>query len=227
MTIQSVLAALPVVPALIGLLGGAVVALTTGPVLRALPEPAGEPDKISYRSLATWPFALGCGLLAAAATFAVVVQVPPVSRFAWIGLVTAGVLMAAIDARTTWLPRVLSHVGWILTGLGVLAASVVARDPGLLVRCAAGAAGVGAFYLAVWAISGGGFGFGDVRLAPILGAAAASVSWPAIVWAVLLGSLLGAAHGLVRMTRRRSGPFPYAPALVLGTFLALAFAPLR
>jgi prepilin signal peptidase PulO-like enzyme (type II secretory pathway) len=34
------------------------------------------------------------------------------------------------------------------------------------------------------------------------------------------GSLLGAAYGGLRLLRRRTGPFPYAPALLAGAYLA-------
>ena len=70
-------------------------------------------------------------------------------------------------------------------------------------------------------MSRGGFGFGDVRFAPLIGAAAAAHSLSLLLWALVLGSLVGAVQGLVRLARRRRAPFPYAPAMLTGAYLAL------
>ena len=83
-----------------------------------------------------------------------------------------------------------------------------------------GAAVAGLLLFLVWFISRGGIGFGDVRFAPLVGAATASQSWSVLIWALLLGSLAGAAHGLARLALRRAGPFPYAPTMLLGAYLA-------
>ena len=122
--------------------------------------------------------------------------------------------------------------GLASAGLGMAAATVVA---GLLswlsggvdgavpqvVRIVAGAAIAGALYAGVWAISRGGFGFGDVRFAPLVGAAAAAHSFSVLLAALVLGSLAGAGYGLVRLIKRRRSPFPYAPAILAGAYLAL------
>ncbi len=131
---------------------------------------------------------------------------PVAARPLWLVLGTVAVLLAAIDARTTWLPLVLTRIGW----LGMAAATVVA---GLLswlsvgidgavqqvLRIVAGAVIVGALYAGVWLISRGGFGFGDVRFAPLVGAAAAAHSFSLLLAALVLGSLAGAGYGLVRL----------------------------
>ena len=76
----------------------------------------------------------------------------------------------------------------------------------------------------MWLASRGGFGFGDVRFAPLVGAPAAAHSWSLLLWALLLGSVAGAVWGLVRMLRGRRGPYPYAPWLLAGGYLACATA---
>ena len=45
-----------------------------------------------------------------------------------------------------------------------------------------------------------------------------------LIWALLLGSLAGAGHGLLRLALRRTGPFPYAPSMLLGAYLAVGAA---
>ena len=59
-----------------------------------------------------------------------------------------------------------------------------------------------------------------MRFAPLVGAATAGHSWSLLIWALLLGSLAGAGHGLLRLALRRAGPFPYAPSMLLGAYLA-------
>ena len=82
----------------------------------------------------------------------------------------------------------------------------------------------GLLYFGIWLVARGGFGFGDVRFAPLVGAATAAHSWSLLIWAMLLGSILGALYGVVRLARRRAGPFPYAPAMLAGAYLACGTA---
>jgi len=112
------------------------------------------------------------------------------------------------------------QVTWVAMAVATLTGASLAGSWAILLRAAAGAALAGALYLLVWLLSRGGFGFGDVRFAPLLGAAAAAHSWRLLVAALLAGSLLGAAHGLVRVLRRSGGSFPYAPAMLAGSYLA-------
>ena len=84
-----------------------------------------------------------------------------------------------------------------------------------------GAAVAGALYFIVWLVTRGGFGFGDVRFAPLIGAAAAACSWRLLIWALALGTLVGGVNGLVRLLARRPGAFPYAPSMLAGAYLAL------
>jgi leader peptidase (prepilin peptidase) / N-methyltransferase len=204
------------------LLTGLVTATAAGPVLRSLPEPADVPDKITYRSLVTPGFLLLCGGLAAAAAALSWHSMPLAAQPLWTVLSTVGILLAAIDARTTWLPLRLTQIAWLLMVLGALAAVTLGGGWPLLLRCGVGAGTAGALYFVGWVLSRGGFGFGDVRFAPLLGAAAGADSWRLLLWALFLGTAVGGIHGLVRLARSRPGPFPYAPSMLAGSYLALA-----
>ena len=180
--------------------------------------------KIPYADLATGPFAVVVGLLAAAAVgLSAGMLAPPLVLPGWLVLGTLGLLLAAIDARTTWLPLSLTRVAWV-----AMAAALVLGS--LLGGWAQGARGVGGFLVAgtlfwlIWRVTGGGFGFGDVRFAPLVGAATASVSWTLLAWGLVLGSLTGAAVGLVRLATRRRGAFAYAPSILAGGYLAMPLA---
>jgi leader peptidase (prepilin peptidase)/N-methyltransferase len=122
------------------------------------------------------------------------------------------------------LPLSLTRLAWAaMIVAGVVAYALGADWPSLL-RAAAGAALALLLYLIVWLASSGGFGFGDVRFAPLVGAPAAAHSWSLLIWALLLGSVAGAAWGVLRMLRGHRGSYPYAPWLLVGAYLACAIA---
>ncbi len=208
--------------ALAAALTGLATAAAVRPVLLALPEPKGRLDKLAYRSLPTARFLMVCGALAAIATVLTWQSVPPATRPLWIVLSSCGVLLAVIDARTTWLPLRLIQAAWLLMLLGAIAGWGLGGGWQLLFRAALGGGLAGGLYFLGWLITRGGFGFGDVRFAPLLGAAAAASSWRLLVWALTLGTVVGGLYGLVRLTRRRRGPFPYAPSMLAGAYLAVA-----
>jgi hypothetical protein len=79
----------------------------------------------------------------------------------------------------------------------------------------------------------GGLGFGDVKLAFLLGAAAGSVGFGVVVLAVglgVFGAFLGGLSRLARVARTRGGAIdggssiPIGPALIVGFWLALVVA---
>jgi leader peptidase (prepilin peptidase)/N-methyltransferase len=189
------------------------------PLLHWLPEPEGE-DKVAYRDLASTCFVVGCALCSALAAGISWATLPATLQPLWSVLAVGGVLLAAVDAGTTWLPLPLVQLTWAAMAVGVLAGGWLSGSWSLLLRAATGAALAAGLYLLVWLASRGGFGFGDVRYAPLLGAAAAADSWPLLLSSLLAGTLLGAVHGTLRLLLRRRGSFPYAPAMLGGSYLA-------
>ena len=198
------------------------------PLLHWLREPE-EPDgKVAYRELATPSFVLGCVLCSAVAAAVAWTTLPAALQPMWTVLAVPGVLLAGIDAVTTWLPRSLTHITWVSMTVATLAGSCLAGSWSMLLRASAGAAFAGGLYLLVWLVSRGGFGFGDVRFAPLLGAAAAAGSWELLLWTLMAGALLGAVLGILRLLARRTGGFAYAPTMLAGAYLAaLLLAVLR
>ena len=164
--------------------------LLARPVLRRLPEPADGDDKPLYRELGSIQFLVSCGVLAGVATALSWLSLPRYAQPSWSVLAILGVLLAAIDARTSWLPLRLTQAAWLAMTVASFLAAVLGADLGIALRAAAGAAIAGGLYLLVWLISRGSFGFGDVRFAPLLGAAAAADSW-ALLWLTLLLGTMG------------------------------------
>jgi leader peptidase (prepilin peptidase)/N-methyltransferase len=185
-----------------------------------LPEPDDGAGKVRYADLATPRFVAGCALAAGVAAAIGWLTMPVALQPLWWVLATLGIVLAAVDAATTWLPLRLTRLAWAaMTAAGLIGLALGAGWSTLL-RAAAGATLAGLLYLLVWRLSRGGFGFGDVRFAPLVGAATTAHSWSLLLLGLFAGSLLGAAYGGLRLLRRRTGPFPYAPALLAGAYLA-------
>lgn len=205
----------------LGLLAALAMASLTATILRRLPPPVGEPDAPPYASLISARlFAIVAVCCTAALVIAVLLS-PWQTWPVWFALGTVGILLAVIDAHTGLLPLRLT---WVFAGLvatGVVTVAALRADAAVV--CVAVLCGLGSFLLfwLLWGI-GQGLGFGDVRLAGVIGFAAGAVALELAVWSLLLGGLAGVAWGLVARWRRGAdGPFPYGPSLMMGPFLAL------
>jgi leader peptidase (prepilin peptidase) / N-methyltransferase len=204
----------------IALVVGVMSALLVRPILRRLPEPAGSDGKLRYRDLGSRRFLASCGVLALLAATISWLSLPRYAQPMWWVLAILGVLLAAIDARTSWLPLRLTRISWLAMAVAALLSTLLAGSLWVVGRAVAGAAIAGALYLFVWLISRGGFGFGDVRFAPLLGAAAAAHSWTLLWLTLLLGTMVGGFTGLIRLARGRREAFPYAPSMLIGSYAA-------
>jgi leader peptidase (prepilin peptidase) / N-methyltransferase len=137
----------------------------------------------------------------------------------WLPLSAALAWLAAVDLDVARLPdRILVPAAiWTALGLGV---TMWITSP---------LAGVGAILAA--ALCGGGFwilhltgrgalGFGDVKLAAVIGAATALVSWSAVLYALVAGCILTIAWAAARRQRELA----FGPWLALGAVLAVGLA---
>lgn len=193
-------------------------------ILRRLPLPPDEPGVAPYADLISrrfgWQVGLWC-LLALGISFALT---PPRVWLAWAVLGTGGILLVVIDAHTRLLPLRLTQAVAIGAAAGVVMAALLAgsvEGPSIALSAAGMALGAGGLFFLFWRL-GQGVGFGDVRLAAIIGAVAGATSLQTATWALLLGSLVGVGWGLTsRVVRGHEGPFPYGPSLLSGAYLAL------
>lgn len=202
--------------------------LASAPILRRLPEPA-EADadgKTPYARLATPGFVLATALASLLSCLVATATTPPGEWITWLGLATVGALAIAVDASTTWMPRLLTLPLAVTTVIGILAQAALGGGPASLVRAGVGAAVVGGFFYLFY-LPARGIGFADVRLMTLIGAATAAHSPSLTLWAVFAGTLLGAVWGIVHRVARGAGHFAYGPALWAGPFVALAIAALR
>lgn len=209
------------VAAAAAVVAGLVVAALWRSVLRRLPEPVTDEDKRTYTSLTGRSETARVALCAAAAGAASALLAPPTALPQWLVLATAGVCLAAVDGFTTWLPARPTRWAWLLMAAALVASGVVGGSWADVLRSLAGAAASGAFYLLAWFVTRRGFGLGDVRFVPLIGAATAATGWTTWYAGLLCGSLLALAHALLRLRRRTPGLHPWAPGLLFGGYVAL------
>ncbi len=134
-----------------------------------------------------------------------------------IALILVLVPAALIDAEHRIIPNALTAAGALLAlGLGT------ALDPsGEPTRLIAGA-GAGAFLLAAALARPGGMGIGDVKLAGVMGLFLGAAVAPALLIALLAGTLLGAVVIARKGAREgRKTAVPFGPFLALGGLVAI------
>jgi len=84
----------------------------------------------------------------------------------------------------------------------------------------------GLLLLVFLAARGEGFGFGDVKLAGLLGLFTAYASYRILAWGLIITALLGGipAVVLLAMGRGKKAAIPYGPPLILGAWSAIIFS---
>jgi len=126
-----------------------------------------------------------------------------------------GVALALIDLDVRRLPNVI-----VLPAYPVLALLLaIDADPHALLRAGAGAAALFGFYLVVALVAPGAMGFGDVKLAGVIGAMTGYLSWGALLIGAFLGFLFGAVAGVALMAAGRAArktALPFGPFMILG-----------
>ncbi|MEU5157201.1 prepilin peptidase [Glycomyces sp. NPDC021274] len=136
-----------------------------------------------------------------------------------LGTVAAvGIAAGWIDVYQRRLPDVLILPAYPLAGTLLIATG----DPDTLLRAAACAATAMALYGIGCAT--GHVGFGDVKLAGLLGLILGWTGWPAALIALAATVLIGGGQAAVVVAMGRKD-FPYGPAMLAGTAAAVAIAP--
>ncbi len=142
---------------------------------------------------------------------------------AWVYLAVVGVVLAYIDAQTRLLPtRIIAPSYGVLVLLLALAA-LLESDRDALARSALGWLAFGGFYFLMWVVYPRGLGYGDVRLAGLLGLALGYLGWPQVLTGMYAGFLLGGVGGgllsLLKVFDRTR--YPFGPFMLLGAVVAL------
>jgi leader peptidase (prepilin peptidase)/N-methyltransferase len=197
-------------------------------------EPVGEttepdPPKEPYQSIAR-----SRGLRAGASLVGGVSCAVLGGRIGWVPeltfllyLVPVGIALAVVDWRTRRLPTALIAPSYAIVVALVLFSAWLDRDLGSLITAGWGWLVAGGTYLVMWLVYPRGLGYGDVRLAGVLGIALGYVGWSELLTGVyagfLLGGLIGGVLSLLRVVDRKA--YPFGPFMLVGALVGILLGP--
>ncbi|WP_229405719.1 prepilin peptidase [Micromonospora sp. NBRC 110038] len=142
---------------------------------------------------------------------------------AFLAVAAVGLVLAAVDLACLRLPDPLVGLAALGAVAGLVAAAAVDGRPGRLLASLAGAGLSFLGYALLALLPGSRLGFGDVKLAAVLGLPLGWLGWPALLTGLVLPHVLHglAVLGLLAARRaRRETLLPLGPALLAGAWLA-------
>lgn len=217
-------AVLIAVCALLGGIGGVLVPA----VVRRLPEPRLEPgeEKVPYVELVRWRYLpLVTGVVAAVPAGLAAWRLGPEPILpAVVYLWVLGVALGYVDLRVHRLPNRLVLPSYPVMAVLVTLGALGSGAWGSLLAAAIGAAALWGAFFVLMAIYPAGMGFGDVKLAGLIGAALGWLGAGPTVVGLLAAFVYGGLSGLALIVFRRAGrksAIPFGPFLLLGFWTAV------
>lgn len=204
--------------------------------IRPLAEPEDDPEEAEafgetepkelYSHIASLPWLPYAGAISAAV---VCLLLGLRLDFSWellalAAFVPAGVALFVIDTRTRYLPTWLigPFYPWMVV-VGVAAAIERGTWTPILGELA-GWLVYGGFFVLIWLlVPAGGLGYGDVRLAGLLGLGLGLVSWGAFAVGMFAGIALGGLTAAAMLVIRRRKHYPYGPYLLIGAVIGAVY----
>jgi len=144
---------------------------------------------------------------------------------AYLYLAAIAVALALIDLDTHRLPNAIVLPSYPVLGALLALASWGQADGESLLRAAIGGVALWVFYFLLLVVKPGGMGFGDVKLAGLLGAALAWLGWGALVVGSFAAFLLGGLFSIALLASRRATRgtgIPFGPWMLLGCAVGVA-----
>jgi len=147
---------------------------------------------------------------------------------AYLFLGAVGALLTLIDLDVHRLPDLIVLPSYPIGFALLVVPTVVTGQWGWLLRAvlAGLALFVGYLVLALVSPGGGGLGFGDVKLAGVLGLLLGWLGWGPVVVSVLAAFVIGGLIALVLLLARRasrSSHIAFGPSMILGAWVAMMF----
>jgi leader peptidase (prepilin peptidase)/N-methyltransferase len=141
-------------------------------------------------------------------------------------LAAISIALAMIDLDTHRLPNRIVLPAYVVGAVLLGAAGLLLGDGEALIRAGIGLGALWLLYVALAMIYPGGMGFGDVKLAGVLGLFLGFLGWPELVVgtfsAFVLGGLFSIALLLTRRATRKSG-IPFGPWMLVGAWCGILF----
>jgi leader peptidase (prepilin peptidase)/N-methyltransferase len=136
----------------------------------------------------------------------------------------AGIALAAIDLDLRILPNRIVLPSLIVVALLLVLASAINGDWWALARAALGSLGLFLAFFGLVLIYPKGMGFGDVKLAALVGLVLGYLSWQALIVGAFLGFLLGAIVGVAVISvgrGSRKSALAFGPFMIAGAFVVI------
>lgn len=143
---------------------------------------------------------------------------------AYLYLAAIAIALAMIDFDVRRLPDVIVLPSYLVGALLLVPAAAAHADWSAAGRGLVAMAVLLAFYVALASLHPGGMGFGDVKLAGLLGLYLGWLGWSSVWIGTLAGFLLGGLAGAVLVVTRRATrktPIPFGPYMLAGAMLAV------
>jgi leader peptidase (prepilin peptidase)/N-methyltransferase len=191
-------------------------------LLRGRCADCGEPIGLRYPAVE---------LITAVLFLAMALRLDQVDRLsalpAYLWFVAIGVALSAIDLSERRLPNAIVLPSYPVLAVLLAGSAAWEGDWWALARAGIGAAGLFGFFFLLAFIYPAGMGYGDVKLAGIIGGVLAYLSWPVLAIGAFAGFLLGAVVGVVLIATGRGGrktQIPFGPFMVAGALLGIFVA---
>jgi leader peptidase (prepilin peptidase)/N-methyltransferase len=147
---------------------------------------------------------------------------------AYLWMVAVGTILILTDFDHFRIPNRVLYPATVASVVLLAAGALpTGRGPDLLRGLAAGVAYALLYFLIFLVARGRGLGFGDVKLAVMLGLFAGFQSWLTLVLSLFATAVIGGVAAIVLLAsgRGRKAELPYGPPLIVGTWLAVSLGP--
>lgn len=145
-------------------------------------------------------------------------------------LVPVAVALSYVDWHTRLLPRLVVLPATLATVVAMVAVGLATGQLDALVQALLAMVVVRSVFWLLWFVRSAGMGFGDVRLAALVGLVLGWVGWGAVAIGVWVGFVAFAVPGLLLAVVRRDRAllrqaFPFGPFMAAGALFGLVWGP--
>lgn len=143
---------------------------------------------------------------------------------AFLWLAGVSVSLALIDLDTQKLPNAIVLPSYVIGGVLLATAGILSGDLDALIRAGIGMVALWVAYFLMAMLYPGGMGFGDVKLAGVLGLYLGFVGWGALLVGAFAAFFLGGLYAITLMILKKAGRksgIPFGPWMLGGAWIGI------